>query len=122
MAPPVGVPNFPLLFKHMVLAIYKGGSIKGTPRQKLDASFKIALAQLKEHGHVYEKSSEAQVLLTSKGVRQNNSHLKEGDKRGKTRLFDALYIQLRGEDKDRASKPGGLSPSLRVDGKPVKKL
>jgi hypothetical protein len=122
MPPPIGVPNYPLLFKHMVLAIYRGKSLTGTPKQKLDDAFKIALSRLKEYGHAYEKSTEAQVLLTSKGVRQNGIHLKEEDKRAKTLLFDKLYLQLRAEDKERPSKQGGLPPNLEIDGKPVKKL
>ena len=123
MPPAKEVPNYPLLFKHMVLAIYKSGRLIGPPKQKMEDSIKIAMSQLKEYGYILEVSTEARILLTSKGVQKNATHLKEHDKNAKTRLFDSLYTQLVANDKTTpTAKPGGIPASTKIDGKPFKKL
>jgi hypothetical protein len=120
---PVGVPNYPLLFKHMVLAIYKGGRVVGTPKQRMADSIEIALSQLKKYEYITEDSSKSRITLTTKGVKKNQTHLKEADKNPKTKLFDSLYTQLVSENQTTVTaQVGGLPSGLMVGGKPFKKL
>lgn len=118
------VPQYPVLFKHMVLAIFLEGNlsrarpahsrnkipVKSSPNKdgfdptKFNAAMDIALAQLKKYGMITEKSSRAGIQLTSKGRERDATHKKEPQGATKTRRFDKFYEKLLIEGKKRVNK------------------
>lgn len=91
------VPDYPLLFKHMALAIYRSGSLKGPPAERFEAALDITLAQLRKYRMATPSSTLARVELTSYGNQANQKHRREADSSAKTRLFDAYYKSLASE-------------------------
>lgn len=91
------VPDYPTIFKHMALAIYLKGKLKGFPPKKFNAALEIALAQLRKYGMVRSDSTLARIELTSKGNQVNQKHLQEPKSRTKSKLFDTYYKSLRAE-------------------------
>ena len=67
----------PICFRHMVLAIFEGPSVKGAGSQKFDAALKIALASLLKNGHVNAPEVEGDyetITLTAKGQTLEKFH------------------------------------------------
>ena len=85
-------PRIPALVKHMTIAIYRDGKIRGkNQKDRFEQCFQIAKSRCQEYGFVTfagQNLSEA-VGLTSKGRAREQKHLSEG--RAKTVLFDTLY-------------------------------
>lgn len=118
------VPPYPVLFKHMVLAIFLEADlprqrppfsrnkipVRSSPSKdnfdptKFNAAMDIALAQLKKYGMITEKSSRAGIQLTSKGRERESVHKKEPRGATKTRRFDKFYEKLLIEGKKRVNK------------------
>ena len=119
------VPDFPVLFKHMVLAIFLSGDVnrarptrsenripvKSSPNKdnfddtKFNAAMDIALAQLKKYKMIAEKSSRDGIILTGYGRETNAKHLREPTSRSKTMRFDKYFTALLIEGKKRVPKP-----------------
>lgn len=118
------IPNYPVLFKHMVLAIFTERDlprarpahsdnkipVKSSPNRdnfdptKFNAAMDIALAQLKKYGYITERSSRQQIMLTSAGRTRESVHIKERMGATKTRRFDKFYRLLLIEDRHRVNK------------------
>lgn len=118
------VPAYPVLFKHMVLAIFTEGNltrsrppysrnripVRSSPNKdsfdptKFNAAMDIALAQLKKYGMITEKSSRAGIQLTSYGRQRESVHRTERNAHTKTRYFDDYYQKLLVEGKKRVNK------------------
>lgn len=118
------VPNYPALFKHMVLAIFTERKLPRTrPAQsrnkipvqsspnrsgldptKFDAAMDIALAQLKKYKMITEQSNRALIVLTAYGRETDAKHTREQASRIKTNKFDDYYKQLVVAGKDRVPK------------------
>ncbi len=124
------VPNYPVLFKHMVLAIFTERKlprsrppvsknkipVRSSPNKdsfdptKFNAAMDIALAQLKKYGMISEKSSRAGIFLTSYGRETDNKHKRESNARLKVGRFDKYYAQLYVEDRKRIPKKAIQEP------------
>lgn len=118
------VPNYPVLFKHMVLAIFTQRDlprsrpahsknkipVKSSPNKdnfdptKFNAAMDIALAQLKKYGMITERSSRTSVTLTAYGRERESVHRREAAAATKTRRFDKFYQQLLVEGRHRVNK------------------
>jgi hypothetical protein len=118
------IPNYPVLFKHMVLAIFTERDlprarpahsknkipVRSSPNRdsfdptKFNAAMDIALAQLKKYGMISERSSRAGITLTSYGRSRESVHMKEPMSATKTRRFDKFYKLLLIEDRHRVNK------------------
>ena len=118
------VPEYPALFKHMVLAIFLEGNlprsrpsfsqnkipVRSSPNKdgfdptKFQAAMDVALAQLKKYRMIAEKSNRAQIMLTAYGRETDNKHRREPQGRAKIKRFDDLYTKLVVEGKKRVSK------------------
>lgn len=118
------VPAYPVLFKHMVLAIFTEGDLKrsrppysknriparSSPNKdnfdptKFNAAMDIALAQLKKYGMITERSSRVGIQLTSYGRQRESVHRSERNSLMKTRYFDEYYEKLLVEGKKRVNK------------------
>lgn len=118
------VPDYPLLFKHMVLAIFVGADlprsrpahsknkipVKSSPNKdrfdptKFNAAMDIALAQLKKYGMISERSSREKIQLTSYGRERESVHRRESGSATKTRRFDKFYTLLLIEGRKRVNK------------------
>lgn len=123
-----GVPDFPLIFKHMVLAIFVKNDlprqrppqsrnkipVRSSPNKdgfdptKFRAAMDVALAQLKKYGIITEKSDPARIVLTSYGRQKDNAHRKEPAGRTKTRRFDKYYTLLLNEGRKKVSRRGTM--------------
>lgn len=99
------VPDYPILFKHMALAIYRTGSLKGPPADRFQSALEIALAQLRKYQMATSGSSLARVELTSYGFQTNQKHKREPSSGAKTRLFDAYYKSLASEGESNPPNP-----------------
>ena len=118
------VPNYPVLLKHMVLAIFTQRDlprarpahsknkipVKSSPNKdsfdptKFNAAMDIALAQLKKYGMISERSSRQSVTLTAYGRERESIHRREAASRTKTRRFDEFYQKLLIEGRRRVNK------------------
>ena len=119
------VPDYPPLFKHMVLAIFSADRlprrrppkshnripVRSSPNKdsfdptRFNAAMDVSLAQLKKYGLIAERSSRAQILLTATGRRKDSEHRREPGAHQKTARFDKLYQQLLVEGRKHVSKP-----------------
>ena len=103
------IPPYPLLFKHMALAIYKSKSLGGQGKQAFESSMNVALSRLIEYRLATATSSLGNVTLTSAGRTRENAHKAESDSANKTGVFDKLFTKLYSEGKQ-ASKDESLTP------------
>ena len=121
-----GVPDYPLIFKHMVLAIFVKDNlsrqrppqsrnkipVQSSPNRdnfdptKFRAAMDVALAQLKKYGIITENSNPMRMALTSHGRQKDNQHRKEPSGHTKTRRFDKYYTLLLNENRKRVSRRG----------------
>lgn len=118
------VPDYPYLFKHMVLAIFLHADlprarpansrnkipVRSSPNNdnfdptKFNAAMDIALAQLKKYRMVSESSSREAIALTSYGRERDSVHRREQGGATKTKRFDKFYVQLLVEERKRVNK------------------
>ena len=118
------VPNYPVLFKHMVLAIFLHADlprarpansrnkipVKSSPNTdnfdptKFNAAMDIALAQLKKYRMISEASSREAITLTSYGRETDAKHHREQGGATKTKRFDKFYVQLLVEKRKHVNK------------------
>jgi len=118
------VPNYPVLFKHMVLAIFLKAHlprarpansknkipVKSSPNKdnfdptKFNAAMDVALAQLKKYRMISEASSRAAITLTSYGREADSKHRREPGGATKTKRFDKFYVQLLVEERKHVNK------------------
>ena len=87
----------PELLKHMALAIYAKGYVRGTKIQQLVESLNIARGQLAAWGYLTAGSAKGpltKVKLTGKGAARTAHHRKEKGGRVKTATFDVLYAPI----------------------------
>lgn len=118
------VPNYPVLYKHMVLAIFLKGDlprarpansrnkvpVRSSPNKdnfdptKFNAAMDIALAQLKKYRMISEASSREAISLTSHGRETDSKHRREQGGATKTKRFDKFYVQLLVEGRKRVNK------------------
>lgn len=91
------VPDYPALFKHMALAIYRDGRLSGSDGDRFTSALEITLFRLREYRLVSSDSSLTRVSLTPRGTQLNNEHLRESSSKSKTRMFDLYYKQLKAE-------------------------
>lgn len=86
--------KIPFLVKHVALAIYESGDVKGsTPTQKITGAMDIARHRLVEYGFLYPGSQTGPVenmKLTAKGLERERKHKYHGPKT-KNQKFDKLY-------------------------------
>ena len=118
------VPPYPVLFRHMVLAIFVADRlprarpansknkipVRSSPNEnsfdptKFNAAMDIALAQLKKYRMITEASSREQITLTSYGRERDSQHRREQGGAVKTKRFDKFYVQLLVENRKRVNK------------------
>jgi len=118
------VPNYPIIFRHMVLAIFLNADlprarpansrnkipVKSSPNKdnfdptKFNAAMDIALAQLKKYRMVPESSSREAITLTSYGREADSKHRREQGGATKTKRFDKFYVQLLVEERKHVNK------------------
>ena len=118
------VPNYPIIFRHMVLAIFLNADlprarpansknkipVRSSPNRdnfdptKFNAAMDIALAQLKKYRMISESSSRAAITLTSYGRESDSKHRREQGGATKTKRFDKFYVQLLVEERKRVNK------------------
>jgi hypothetical protein len=118
------VPNYPVLFKHMVLAIFLKRDlprarpansrnkvpVRSSPNKdnfdptKFNAAMDVAMAQLKKYRMISEASSREQIVLTSYGREKDSAHRREQGGVVKTKRFDKFYVQLIVENRKRVNK------------------
>lgn len=94
MADTPEVPKYPLLFKHMALAIYKSGDLHGGAKEVFESALQITLSRLAQYRLIAEYSTLGNIVLTSTGRTREAVHRGESDKNPKTMLFDKLYSTL----------------------------
>ena len=117
----LAIPEYPMLFKHMVLAIFLERKlprsrppvsknripVKSSPNKdsfdptKFNAAMDIAMAQLKKYRMISEKSDRAQISLTGYGREKDSQHKREPDARRKAKRFDDYYQKLLVEERRR---------------------
>lgn len=87
----------PDLLKHMALAIYNKGYVRGTRVQQLVESLNIARGQLAAWGYLTAgsaKGSLTKIKLTGKGIARSVKHRKEKGGLVKSAIFDAMYAPV----------------------------
>jgi hypothetical protein len=88
------VPDYPQLFKHMALAIFRGKTLSGSAKKKFNDALEIALSRLTEYKLIQSSSSLARISLTGRGRQFETKHAREGKAASKSRLFDEYYKQF----------------------------
>lgn len=89
--------NIPTLVKHVALAIYETGYIKGSKITRIVHSLNIARGRLVEYGFLMPGSqygSPANIKLTTKGKKRNVKHQRELAGRHTTKQWDKLYALI----------------------------
>lgn len=90
--------DIPILVKHVALAVYKSGDLKGNKFQKVLAAFDIARSRLVEYGFLTKTSNLGgpdNIKLTGKGHKREAYHRHEGGLgKVKTRHWDDLYALI----------------------------
>jgi len=77
----------PVIVKHMTVAIMKKG-------YSFDVALEIARARLMEWGYLHRGADQGDansIRLTSKGVKKNQTHLRESGGLRKSMTFDKLF-------------------------------
>jgi hypothetical protein len=120
----LAIPDYPMLFKHMVLAIFLSGNlprsrppvsknripVKSSPNKdnfdptKFNAAMDVAMSQLKKYRMISEKSGRGQISLTGYGREKDSEHKREPDARRKAKRFDDYYQKLIIEERRRVPK------------------
>lgn len=87
----------PELLKHMALAIYRKGYVRGTKLQQLIESLNIARGQLAAWGYLTPGSAKGpltNIKQTGAGAARSAKHRKEKGGALKTATFDHLYAPI----------------------------
>ena len=83
--------SIPPMLRHMTLAIFSGGSLQGTIRQRFRKAFDIAVSQCQKYGYI--TGGGVDFKETQKGKARN--HGKEGAGGFfKNRIFDGMFLVL----------------------------
>lgn len=102
--------DLPTLVKHTALAIYREGGLHYQWREKFRRALDIARSRLVEYGYLREGSQEGPVeniVLTAKGMRQDQLHRREHASHRKNRDFDRYYQHIEvAYREDTAKEPG----------------
>jgi hypothetical protein len=122
--------DIPVLVKHVTVAVYNGGRLRGRGKSRFEEAYMIARATLTKQGYLVKGSEEgpsSNIKLTAKGKMRNLMHRGEGA--SKNRFFDQMFSMLEKIEADVQSKKTN-EPDLDKDtkappavvGKPPNKL
>ena len=111
--------GIPVLVKHVALAVYKSGDVKGSNTlEKVLGAFDIARHRLTEYGFLKkgsEKGDPSKIKLTAKGHKAESKHRREVGGQVKTKEWDKLY-SLIAEAEEEPEDDGSMIGDNRLAG------
>lgn len=82
----------PMLFRHMVVAIYEGRKVGGHGSERFDGALKVAAASLVRNGHVELAGEDYEgMTLTATGRALEESHRTDPQAQRKSATYDRYY-------------------------------
>lgn len=117
--------GIPTLVKHVALAIFKSGDLKGNKFKKTQAAFDIARSRLVEYGYLKKGSEQGppeNIKLTGKGHKREGYHRNEGGEgKSKTTEWDQLYSLIQ-ETEEEAPGEEGVTEEAAPVGTPPRQV
>lgn len=82
----------PMLFRHMVVAIYEGKKVEGHGSKRFDGALRVAAANLVKNGHAELAGEDYEgMTLTATGRALDESHKTDSQAQRKSATYDRYF-------------------------------